>query len=490
MLLTAFPISLTRNIRQRRHKKVAINIPIYQDKFTKDPYEDVHMKPLGAIPNHIHMDASGFGMGCCCLQMTFQARCIEEARHIYDQLAAFTPIILALSSASPVYKSYLSNIDCRWNVIAASMDDRTDEELGLSPLKNDEYKIPKSRYGSITSYLTEKGRKFNDVKIVKNEEYYQNLLDNGVDDLLAQHIAHLFIRDPISCYREKLNIDNENDTDHFENIQSTNWQSLRFKLPPPNSPIGWRVEFRTPDLQFTDFENAAFITFVSLMTRVIIYNTKLNFIIPISKLDQNIQRAHTPNAVVDEKFYFNKNYDKVGAPENIVEMTINEIMNGCENFRGMINLMYVHINKGCINDKLRHILAGYMQLIQKRSNGELVTNATWIRNFITSHPEYQQDSKITHSINYDLLSTIRKISNLEIFDCKLLPCIYICDQQLVKSKNYNRDKQEEIIAKNKKCVEIAIKYKRLIYSSTEKIDKCNWEIFHDEHCECRSVVDC
>lgn len=30
----------------------------------------------------------------------------------------------------------------------------------------------------------------------------------------------------------------------LQNIQSTNWQSLRFKPPPPNSNIGWRVEFR------------------------------------------------------------------------------------------------------------------------------------------------------------------------------------------------------------------------------------------------------
>lgn len=29
-----------------------------------------------------------------------------------------------------------------------------------------------------------------------------------------------------------------------QNIQSTNWQTMRFKPPPPNSNIGWRVEFR------------------------------------------------------------------------------------------------------------------------------------------------------------------------------------------------------------------------------------------------------
>lgn len=41
----------------------------------------------------------------------------------------------------------------------------------------------------------------------------------------------------------------------FQNIQSTNWQSLRFKPPPPKSDIGWRVEFRVCEVchsWFTD----------------------------------------------------------------------------------------------------------------------------------------------------------------------------------------------------------------------------------------------
>jgi len=38
----------------------------------------------------------------------------------------------------------------------------------------------------------------------------------GIDHLLAQHIAHLFIRDPISVFEEKVNLDDEVDTDHFE----------------------------------------------------------------------------------------------------------------------------------------------------------------------------------------------------------------------------------------------------------------------------------
>lgn len=103
-------------------------------------------------------------------------------------------------------------------------------------------------------------------------------------------------------------------TNVFENIQSTVWQTVRFKPPPLNtSTIGWRVEFRPMEvqvlpsfsisnslkshhfffplyltssfqwLQFTDFENAAFATFVVLLTRVI-STFNINLYIPISKV--------------------------------------------------------------------------------------------------------------------------------------------------------------------------------------------------------------
>lgn len=34
--------------------------------------------------------------------------------------------------------------------------------------------------------------------------------------MLAEHIAHLFIRDPISLFAEKLDLDDEVEVDHFE----------------------------------------------------------------------------------------------------------------------------------------------------------------------------------------------------------------------------------------------------------------------------------
>ncbi|CAG9108185.1 unnamed protein product [Plutella xylostella] len=152
--------NLTRNIRMRRGEKVAINIPVFRDKNTKIPVDNSHiLDPGAAKPDCVYMDAMGFGMGCCCLQLTFQACCITEARTLYDQLAPLCPIMLALSAASPIYRGYLTEADCRWNVIAASVDCRTREERGLEPLKENRFRIAKSRYDSIDSYLSPQNEK-------------------------------------------------------------------------------------------------------------------------------------------------------------------------------------------------------------------------------------------------------------------------------------------------------------------------------------------
>lgn len=42
--------------------------------------------------------------------------------------------------------------------------------------------------------------------------------------------------------------------------------------------------------------------------------------------------------------------------------------------------------------------------------GELPTAATWMRQFVLSHPEYKQDSVVSDRINYDLITKIRDVS--------------------------------------------------------------------------------
>lgn len=138
-----FP-TLAANIRSRRGAKVAINMPVYYDKNTPRPFndptidyerklypEDDDVRNGAAKEGHIYMDAMGFGMGCCCLQITFQAKNISEARTLYDQLAPLGPIMLALTAAAPIFKGFLADVDVRWNVISGAVDDRTDEERGV-----------------------------------------------------------------------------------------------------------------------------------------------------------------------------------------------------------------------------------------------------------------------------------------------------------------------------------------------------------------------
>lgn len=47
--------------------------------------------------------------------------------------------------------------------------------------------------------------------------------------------------------------------------------------------------------------------------------------------------------------------------------------------------------------------------IHRRATGELLTAATWMRQFVTSHPEYKQDSVVPQSLAYDLLMRCQEI---------------------------------------------------------------------------------
>jgi glutamate--cysteine ligase catalytic subunit len=194
--------------------------------------------------------------------------------------------------------------------------------------------INKSRYDSIDCFISNDEAfkpEYNDLDLVYDPDIYAQLREGGIDDLLARHLAHLFIRDPLVVYnvhatspflasisianntrpptlsQDKIELDDTKQADHFENIQSTNWQTVRFKPPPPNSDIGWRTEFRPMEVQLTDFENAAFVVFMALLTRTIRF-FNLNFYIPITKVHDTPcsirslrRRVHVPTLL----FHFN-----------------------------------------------------------------------------------------------------------------------------------------------------------------------------------------
>ena len=195
---------------------------------------------------------------------------------------------MALSASTPFLRGKISDFDCRWTVISQSVDDRRESEFS---------KIKKSRYDTISCFLsqcewlTASESVYNDIAVPVDEHTLNRLKGEGVDDLLAKHIAHLFVRDPLVIFEDLIELDDSATTHHFESIQSTNWQNVRFKPPPFGSDIGWRVEFRSMEIQNTEFENAAFVVFVTLASRAILYYG-LNFYIPISAVDENFHAAH------------------------------------------------------------------------------------------------------------------------------------------------------------------------------------------------------
>jgi glutamate--cysteine ligase catalytic subunit len=57
------------------------------------------------------------------------------------------------------------------------------------------------------------------------------------------------------------------------------------------------------DIQMTDFENVALTVAVSMIANVI--NTfDLDFILPISLIDENMKRAHNRNGLLNTKFWW------------------------------------------------------------------------------------------------------------------------------------------------------------------------------------------
>lgn len=501
-----FP-TLTQNVRIRKGRKVDIRLPLFIDEHTERvqnliPKDTEHRSLLKdavtrletegqkdhpgyklltdaleeKVDKTIVMDAQAFGMGCNCLQVTIQGRDMSESRFLYDQLAVMAPLMLALTAATPAVRGLLADTDVRWNTISASVDDRTDDEVSSGVL-------PKSRYSSIDCFLSCRERykpaTYNDLKVPINQEAYDRLVKGGVDHLLAQHIAHLYIRDPLVIYEESVEQDNTASTEHFENIQSTNWNTVRFKLPPSNTDIGWRTEFRSMEVGLTDFENAAFSVFTVILSRVILaFN--LDFYIPMSKVDTNMRAAHERNAVNAELFYFRKNVFKasdgsgflcecghihdaslVGGHAGCEDinkfcrgsggsgygsdyssdcsdsdsdpfelMTIDEIFNGkplCRNgqqegfqFAGLIPLMRGYLNALEIDEATRGRLFTYLDFVSQRASGCLWTNATYIREFIQSHAEYKDDSVVSDEICYDLMQRLEGITSGRIAAPRLL----------------------------------------------------------------------
>lgn len=150
------------------------------------------------------MDAMHFGMGCCCLQLTYETQGIEHARYLYDMFIPFTAIMAAISAATPILRGKLSDHDLRWEIIEQSVDCRTKEERDP---ESSEY-IAKSRYSTVSRYISNHAyvQDFhNDFILTKQKDTIcgQYLEEAGIDSRLSSHISSLFLRSPVPAYEKE-----------------------------------------------------------------------------------------------------------------------------------------------------------------------------------------------------------------------------------------------------------------------------------------------
>jgi len=200
-------------------------------------------------------------------------------------------------------------------------------------------------------------------------------------------------------YRERVeNVDDEKSTEHFENIQSTNWQNVRFKPPTPDVDIGFRVEFRTMEVQLTDQQNAAFVIFITLLSRAILYYD-LDLYMPLSKVDANMEVAHNRDAATNEKFYFRKSFRKGAVLNAIGLMTLRDIISGNEYRLGLAGIVRQYLNEMGPNQETLRKVENYIQLVEGMASGEIPTNARRLRDFVYEHPLYKKDSVISDELN-------------------------------------------------------------------------------------------
>jgi glutamate--cysteine ligase catalytic subunit len=166
------------------------------------------------------------------------------------------------------------------------------------------------------------------------------------------------------------------------------------------------------EIQLSDFDNAAFAVFMSLL-RQAVANFDLNFYIPTGKVAENMERAHVRNAAAEQTFFFRKNVYSSGPNSKIPTktedeyrlMTVNGIINDSSNketagnepsFPGLLPIIQSFIVEILgVESKTKSQLDKYLDVIRARATGELLTPASWMRQYVVAHTEYTQDSVVS-----------------------------------------------------------------------------------------------
>ncbi|CAE8635660.1 unnamed protein product [Polarella glacialis] len=358
-VITPHPRFLTfvANIRMRKGAKAACLIPLaaHADG-TPTPEALAQLSPRipwdiaeraaaegevdDPVPGHIYLDASAFGAGCCCTQATFLCPSLSDARYLYDQLLVLAPLFLSLTASTPFWRGKVAATDTRFEAFAQTWDERTEAETASRAPRSSRAATSPQVFLADSGSLDSREAELNDVEAAVHEPSMARLLAAGVDARLARHVAHLFVRDPLNVFRERLHPDDAEQGDFWEQIQSSNWGTVRFKPPParssnPGGRIGWRVELRTPEAQPTDFENAAVVC-VARVLATLILQEGWDLYIPISKVEENLTRSSGVAAVTRQLFHFRADFLGIEGSSVAKELSLKDIFFG-EQGKGLQN---------------------------------------------------------------------------------------------------------------------------------------------------------
>lgn len=178
------------------------------------------------------------------------------------------------------------------------------------------------------------------------------------------------------------------------------------------------------EVQLTDFENAAFTVFVTLVLRVML-SFDLDVYMPISQVAENMEAARARDAVTDAEFHWrshlvspkNKECVKGGKGctvhadrRRVEKMSCLEILTGKGSYYpGLVPLVLVYLESIGCDPETERLVRSYLDLIVKRASGELQTPAKWMRGFVQQHPEYKGDSKVPPAVAFDLLQACHDV---------------------------------------------------------------------------------
>ena len=212
------------------------------------------------------------------------------------------------------------------------------------------------------------------------------------------------------------------------------------------------------DIQITDFENTCLIVLMGLITNVI-NHFDVDFVLPVTLADQNMERAHYRDAILNQKFWFNTACFQEGladlesfenklqesdylrsAPQKgsrkpqYEELHIHEVLCGKAgtNFVGIYPAIRKFMELQGYQTHHKEQIEQILEFLEARSKGEVPTGAKFIREYILQHPLYKKDSVVSACLQTNL---VRQIMNLykdpvpAPCDCEKLTGSNSCDSQ-------------------------------------------------------------